>query len=142
MHRAPVSSIGLRVSYAETDQMGVAYHGRYPVWLEMARTEHLRRTGTSYRELEERGLLLSVTDLRIRYRRPARYDDLITVRCWVRELASRRITFGYAVERSDDTAVLATAVTSLIALDRDFGVTRLPPEITDVLEACPDPVRV
>jgi acyl-CoA thioester hydrolase len=142
MHRDPVSSIEIRVSYAETDQMGVAYHGRYPVWLEMARTEHLRRTGTSYRDLEARGLLLSVTDLRIRFRRPARYDDLVTIRCWVRDLASRRVTFGYAVERSEDAVLLATAVVSLIALNRDFGVTRLPSEITDALEACRDPVRI
>jgi acyl-CoA thioester hydrolase len=78
-----VSEIRVRVNYSETDQMGVVYHARYLVWLDIARTEHLRRSGMSYRELEEAGLRLAVGEVAIRYRRPARYDDEVRVRCWV-----------------------------------------------------------
>jgi len=138
----PISEIHHRVNYSETDQMGVAYHARYVVWLDMARTEHLRRTGTSYRDLEASGLLLAVGDLRVRYRAPARYDDLVRIRCWVRDLASRRITFGYAIEREGTDELLATAETAMMALDRDFNVTRVPVAVRELLVLCPDPVRL
>jgi acyl-CoA thioester hydrolase len=138
----PVSRILHRVNYSETDRMGVAYHGRYVVWLDMARTEHLRRTGTTYRELEDSGLLLAVADLQVRYRAPARYDDLVQIRCWVREVASRRITFGYAIERTETGELLATASTGMMALDRSFRVTRVPPGVAALLQSCPDPVRL
>jgi acyl-CoA thioester hydrolase len=138
----PISEIHHRVNYSETDQMGVAYHARYVVWLDMARTEHLRRTGTSYRALEEAGLLLAVGDLRVRYRAPARFDDLVRIRCWVRDLASRRITFGYAIEREGSDELLATAETAMMALDRTFNVTRVPHRVRELLVVCPDPVRL
>lgn len=138
----PVSEIVVRVNYSEADRMGVAYHGRYVVWLDMARTEHLRRTGISYRELEDGGLLLAVTDLRIRFRRAAEYDDLVRIRCWVRDLASRRITFGYAIEHGDHGTLFATAETSLVATDRQFRVVRLPDDVRRRLLQCPDPVRL
>src|SRR5262249_24169991 len=79
-----VSEIEVRVNYSETDQMGVVYHARYLVWLDVARTEHLRLSGTSYRDLETEGLRLVVSDVAIRYRQPAKFDDVIRVRCWVR----------------------------------------------------------
>lgn len=137
-----VSSIPHRVNYSETDQMGVVYHSRYIVWFDEARTEHIRRTGVSYRDLEARGILLAVGELRVRYRRPARYDDLLTIRCWVRECASRRVTFGYAVERPADGALLVTAETAMMALNREFAPARLPEEIHQLLPESPDPVRL
>jgi len=110
------SAVEHRVNYSETDQQGVVYHANYLVWLDMARTEHLRHTGVTYKDMEAQGVFLAVTDVRIRYRRAARYDDLVRVRCWVRELASRRVIFGYAVERAGTAELLATAETALIAL--------------------------
>jgi acyl-CoA thioester hydrolase len=132
----------VRVNYSETDQMGVVYHARYLVWLDVARTEHLRLAGMSYRELEEAGLRLAVSDLAIRYRQPARYDDRIRIRCWVRDLASRRIDFGYAVERADDGLLLATAFTSLLALDTALSFTRLPEAVRRAMRPIPDPVTL
>jgi acyl-CoA thioester hydrolase len=122
--------------------MGFVYHANYLVWMDMARTEHLRGAGMSYRALEEQGLFLAVTEAGIRYRQPARYDDLIRVRCWVRELASRRVTFGYAIERDPTDALLATAQTALSALDRDHALARIPARVRDLLAISPDPVRV
>jgi acyl-CoA thioester hydrolase len=137
-----VSETLVRVNYSETDQMGVVYHARYLVWLDVARTEHLRLAGMSYRELEAAGLRLAVSELSIRYSQPARYDDRIRVRCWVRDLASRRIDFGYAIERVEDQLLLATAFTSLMALDRAMSFTRLPDAVRRAMRAIPDPVNL
>ncbi len=122
--------------------MGVVYHARHIVWLDVARTEHLRLAGYNYRDLEARNFRLVVTDLRIRYLRPARYDDQIRIRCWVREVASRRVIFGYAVENADDGSLLATAETALICLDHNHELARLPEEVRTALVVTPDPVRL
>jgi acyl-CoA thioester hydrolase len=137
-----VSETLVRVNYSETDQMGVVYHARYLVWLDVARTEHLRRSGMNYRQLEESGLRLAVSEVAIRYRQPARYDDPIRVRCWVRAVASRKVEFGYAVEHAEDGRLLATASTSLLALDSSMALTRLPEKVRQVLRVVPDPVNL
>lgn len=137
-----VATIRHRVDYSETDQMGVVYHARYLVWLDVARTELLRATGVSYRELEALGLRLAVSEATVRYRRAARYDDPVRVRVWVREVASRRVTFGYAVEHDDSGELLATATTALLVLDAGFAFARLPTEVAARLTITPDLVRL
>ena len=137
-----VSELLVRVNYSEVDQMGVVYHARYVVWLDMARTEHLRLAGTSYREVEESGYRLAVGELTVRFRRPARYDDLVRVRCWVREVASRRVTFGYAIEDFASGALLATASTAMMVLDAGMAPARLPEPIRALLVPVADPVRL
>jgi acyl-CoA thioester hydrolase len=139
---SPITETQVRVNYSETDQMGVVYHARYLVWLDVARTEHLRQRGMTYRDLEASGLRLAVSEVSIRYRLPARYDDPIRVRCWIREAASRRVEFGYAVEHAADGRLLATAKTSLLALDRSMELTRLPPELRAALQPVADPVKL
>jgi acyl-CoA thioester hydrolase len=137
-----VSETFVRVNYSETDQMGVVYHARYLVWLDVARTEHLRRCGMSYRDLEASGLRLAVSEVAIRYRQPARYDDSVRIRCWVREVASRKVEFGYAIEHAEDARLLATASTSLLALDSTMALSRLPDSVRDVLREVTDPVKL
>ncbi|HEU4799470.1 MAG TPA: thioesterase family protein [Gemmatimonadales bacterium] len=132
----------MRVNYSEVDAMGVAYHARYLVWLDIARTDHLRQAGMSYKELEAAGYRLVVGDLRIRYRQPAHYDDPVRLRCWVRDVASRRVAFGYAVEHAADGRLLATASTDLLVLDADMKLTRLPDAVAGLLHSIPDPVRL
>lgn len=148
-HEAPmanqspsISESLVRVNYSETDQMGVVYHARYLVWLDIARTEHLRLSGMSYRELEECGLRLAVSTVSIRYRQPARYDDPVRIRCWVREVASRKVDFGYAVEHAEDGRLLATASTALLALDTRMVLTRLPERVRQALNPIPDPINL
>lgn len=131
-----------RVDYSETDQMGVVYHARYLVWLDVGRTEHLRTTGVSYRELEEMGLRMAVTEATLKYRRSARYDDPVRVRTWIREVASRRVTFGYAVEHDETGTLLVTASTALAVLDHTFDFARLPDAVASRLIPIPDPVRL
>jgi acyl-CoA thioester hydrolase len=137
-----ISAVHHRVNYSETDQMGFVYHANYLIWMDMARTEHMRERGMSYKELEDQGTYLTVTDVHIRYRRPARYDDMIRVRCWVRELASRRVVFGYAVERAETGDLLATAETSLIALNPQQTLSRIPEHVCELLKPTADPVRL
>src|SRR5258705_3798278 len=97
--------------------MGFVYHANYLIWMDMARTEHLRERGMSYKELEQQGTYLTVTDVHIRYRQPARYDDMIRVRCWVRDLASRRVIFRYRVGGAQKDELLPTAPTPVYALN-------------------------
>jgi len=123
----------VRVNYSETDQMGVVYHARHVVWLDIARTEHLRQVGFSYRELEATGIRLVVTDLRLRYRLAARYDDLIRIRCRVGEVASRRVDFVYDIEHAEHGTRLADAETTLMCLDHQHRLTRIPPAVIDAL---------
>jgi len=137
-----MTEITVRVNYSETDQMGVVYHARYLVWLDVARCEYIRTAGRSYASLEEQGYRLAVGDLRIRYRQPARYDDLVRVRCWVREAASRRITFGYLLDVPSREVVVATAETAMFVLGRELTPSRLPPDVLVLLGAEPDPVRL
>lgn len=129
----PVTSTTVRVNYSETDQMGVVYHARYAVWLDIARTEHLRAAGMSYADLEARGFRLAVLELQIQYRHPARFDDLIEVRCWVTECASRRVTFAYDIRHRDTGDLLGTARTPMIVLDAAWRTVRLPPDAMALL---------
>lgn len=142
MDSGPISTTQVRVNYSETDQMGVVYHARYVVWLDIARTEHLRQAGMAYRELEAMGFRLAVGELSIRYRQAARYDDVIRIRCWVREIASRRVTFGYAIEDAADGRLVATASTAMMSLDHTMTPVRLPESVRALLVVAPDPVRL
>ena len=137
-----ISTTTHRVNYSETDQMGVVYHARYLVWLDIARTEHLRLSGLSYREFEERGFRMVVAELGVRYIRGARYDDEVRVRCWVREIASRKVVFGYALDRVPDGELLVTATTTMFVLDASMRPARLPDDVSSWLVVTPDPVRI
>ena len=92
------SDIQIRVRYAETDQMGYVYHGNFAAYFEVARTEAFRKLGISYKELEADGVGMPVGELRTRFRRPARYDDLLTVRLLLRQLPEgTRVLFEYEI---------------------------------------------
>lgn len=112
--------VPIRARYAETDQMGVIHHAAYPVWFEVARSELARAVGLAYSEWERRGVLLMVTDLECRYRRPVAYDEQVTVWVWVSEVASRRVVFEYRVTGADGS-VLAEGRTRHLTVDRASG---------------------
>jgi acyl-CoA thioester hydrolase len=136
------STVEITVRYAETDQMGVAYHANYLVWCDVARTHYLRERGASYRELEARGLRLAVVDAQVRYRSAARYDDRVQIRCWVRDVSSRGVEFGYLMEHTEEARPVATARTTLVALDEDYAITRIPADVRSILTKVADPVRL
>lgn len=120
------SSSTLRVRYAETDQMGVAWHGNYFAWFEVGRTELLRGLGLTYSALESEGLRLPVIDCAARYLRPARYDDVLEVETRVASLGGARIGFEYSVRREGQSETLATGSTVHAAVDAGGRPRRLP----------------
>jgi acyl-CoA thioester hydrolase len=123
----------LRVRYAETDQMGVAWHGCYFAWFEVGRTDLLRDRGMSYRELEAQDLHLPVVEARASYRRPALYDDLIEIRTQVASHSGARVAFAYEIHRDGSAGPLATGFTAHAAIDGRGRPRRLPPELRRLL---------
>jgi acyl-CoA thioester hydrolase len=125
-------NITFRVRYAECDPMGVAHHTAYPVWFEMGRTELLRASqhgALSYRDLEAQGVFLAVVSLNVRYKRPARYDDLLALHTRIVSVGHARIDHEYELKR--DGVVLATGSTTLACLDRDGRPRPLPEKIAN-----------
>lgn len=92
-----VQETKVRVRYAETDQMGYVYYGNYAQYYEVGRVEALRQIGLSYKLLEESGIMMPVLELNCRYHKPARYDDLLTIRTIIDELPGIRMPFRYEV---------------------------------------------
>lgn len=123
------SKVEFRVRYAETDSMGFVYHTHYLVWCEVGRTHLLRETGTSYADLERRGVFLAVSEAEIRYHAPARYDDRIRVETRLNALRSRGVIFDYEILDADSRRRLATARTHLVCLDRDGRPQSLPADL-------------
>ena len=122
----------VRVRYAETDRMGVVYYANYLVWFEVGRTEWLRDTGWTYREMELEGVALPVIEAHCEYRQPARYDDQIEIRTRAALLTPVRIRFDYDVIRDDETLV-ACGYTVHAALDATGRPRRLPSRVTGML---------
>jgi len=116
--------ITIRVRYAETDRMGLLHHANYLVYFEQGRTELLRSRGYSYRDLEDQGYLLVLTRAQVRYRSPARYDDLLTLQTAVVRTTHVKIEHRYELLR--DGQLLAEGETTLGCVDRDGKVQALP----------------
>ncbi len=117
----------VRVRYAETDQMGVVYHGNYAQYFEMGRVEWLRKLGVSYKWMEETGIMLPVVSLTMNYKKPARYDDLITVKTIFKNQTSVRIEFDYEI-RSESGDLLTTGNSILVFVDMKTGRPVAPPD--------------
>ena len=124
-------NIEIRVRYCECDPMGVAHHSVYPVWFEMGRTELLRAGGGNYRDLEAQGILLAVVKLEVKYRRPARYDDVILLETSLREAGHVKIEHAYELRRGAE--VLALGSTTLACLDRSGSLQPLPEALRTML---------
>lgn len=114
------NSTKLRVRYAETDQMGYVYYGNYAAYYEVGRVELMRQLGTSYRKIEESGLMLPVRDFSVRYFKPALYDDLITIETRIEEMPSARIKFYYDI-RNENGDLLTSAETTLVFVSKETG---------------------
>jgi acyl-CoA thioester hydrolase len=121
-----IAETTFHVRYAETDAMGIVHHAAYAVWLEEGRSELMRTNGTSYARFEADGMALAVSQLQIRFLAAARYDQLVTVRCWVQQFQSRKIEFAYEVVDAESQQLLATGSTEHICITRDGQVARIP----------------
>lgn len=126
----------IRVRYAETDQMGVVYHSNYFPYFEVARVEAIRELGMSYADMEKAGVILPVVDLQCRYLRPAKYDELLTVKAILKELPhNHKIEFHHEVY-NEKQELLATAKILLYFLDaKTMKRTTMPEILLKRLEA-------
>jgi acyl-CoA thioester hydrolase len=115
----PHADTTIRVRYAETDQMGVVYYGNYFTWFEVGRAELCRQMGFDYKRMEtEDDSFIVVVEASCRYKRPARYDDLITIRTRVIESRRRTVRFAYEIYHQDSGEQLATGETNHVICDR------------------------
>lgn len=117
----------VRVRYAETDQMGVVYHGNYAQYFEMGRVEWLRNLGVSYKWMEENGVMLPVVSLEMNYKKPARYDDLLRVKTVLKSQNSVKIEFDYEIY-NEQNELLTTGYTMLVFVDMKTGRPIVPPK--------------
>jgi acyl-CoA thioester hydrolase len=116
--------ITIRVRYAETDRMGLLHHANYLIYFEQGRTELLRSYGVSYKDLEDQGFLLVLTKIEVKYRWPAHYDDLLTLKTLVTRTTSVRIDHRY--ELSCEGRLLAEGASTLACIDREGRPQALP----------------
>lgn len=118
--------VEIRVRYSETDQMGVVYHGSYVPYFEIGRVEWLRKSGVSYKQMELDGIALPIVSMTLNYKKPARYDDVLTVRTKLVKQESVRIEFE--CEIADDSGqLLTTAYFVLVFVDTKTGRPVQPP---------------
>ncbi len=123
----------IRVRYGETDRMGVLHHSVYPLYLEEARTDLMRRSQITYKQLEDSGIIFPVRDLHITFLHPAFYDDIISVKVTLEEIRGVRIRFSYELTNEEGRKV-AEATTELIFTDgKTFRPIRPPKEVVEML---------
>lgn len=129
----------VKVRYAETDQMGVAYYANYFVWFEVGRSQYCNDCGFSYRDMErETGLFLIVAEASCRYKNPARYEDELTIRTKVTESTRRTLRFSYEIERVDGAAA-ATGETLHVLINKDGRPSSFPEKYLSLLRRVRSP---
>ena len=117
----------IRVRYAETDKMGIVHHSNYLIWFEAGRSDLCRARGFSYKEMEENdNALMVVAESYVRYKSPAYYEDILSVRTRVAEIRSRSIRFIYEIVRPSDGALLAEGETLHLVTDQSKRVRHIP----------------
>lgn len=110
----------VRVRYAETDQMGYVYYGNYATYYEVARVESFRNLGLNYKDLEEQGVMMPVLELHIRFVAPAKYDELLRILTYIREIPATRIKFEYEVF-NEANKLINKGETTLVFIDKNSG---------------------
>lgn len=124
----------IRVRYAETDQMGIVHHANFLVWFETGRSELCRSRGFSYKEMEEQDdALMVVAESYCRYKSPAFYEDVLTIRTKVVEIRSRSLRFFYEIHRASDDVLIAEGETLHVVTNKDKKVRTLPNFYRDLL---------
>ncbi len=122
-----------RVSYGETDTMGVLYYAEYLHIFERARSTLIRSHGMSYTVVEQKGIYLPVREASCRYRAPARYDDLTHVRVWISAWGRASVTFSYELFAEDKATLLATGMTQHAVVDKTGRPVAVPGWLKDAL---------
>ena len=107
-------SIRIKVSYCETDQMGLVHHGSYINYFEEARISWISNLGFSYSEMEKSGIILPVSKLNVSYLRPAYFDDDLVVNVELAEMPTSRLIFNYTIKNKDEVVVTGTTVLAFL----------------------------
>jgi acyl-CoA thioester hydrolase len=113
-----VDETTLRVRYSETDKMGYCYYGVYAQYLEIGRTDLMRKFGLTYRQIEDDGIMLPVLTLNLKYIKPAYYDDVLTIKTTVAKLPEARIEFNYEIV-NQNKELITIATTVLVFVDAE-----------------------
>jgi len=121
-----VAEVTYYVRYAETDAMGIVHHASYLVYFEEGRVNYSRQRGSDYASFERSGLYLTVTEINVRYLKPARFGQRLTTRCWIAEMKSRALTFNYEIVDADTGELHVTGYSKHICITHDGRVTTLP----------------
>ena len=121
-----VAETRIRVRYAETDAMGIVHHRQYVVYLEVGRTEYSRQRDKPYSTFEAEGRFLTVTEISVQYRQPARYDQELRILTWIESLKSRGLTFAYEIRDVLTDQLITNGWTKHICIDREGNVARIP----------------
>jgi acyl-CoA thioester hydrolase len=121
------SEIKIRVRYAETDQMGFVYYGRYAEYYEIGRVETMRKLSLSYKEMEEKGMIMPVIEYHIEYKKPAFYDDELILITTIKELPKLKITFHHEMFNSNGQ-LLNTGYVTLVFLNKETKKPVLAPD--------------
>ena len=116
--------IQIRVRYAETDRMGLLHHANYLVYFEQARTELLRQQGRTYKDLEDAGFFLVISKLEVKYKLPAHYDDVLTIRTTVTRTSPIRLEHKYEV--TCEGKFIAEGMTTLACVDAAGKLQAMP----------------
>ena len=125
--RMKTNETRIRVCYADTDQMGVVYYSNYLIWMEMGRGEFCRALGLRYRDMERNdGIVLAVAEANCRYISPARYDDEVIVKTWIKKANTRLMEFGYEMRNASGDVLLAKGYTKHLICGLDMKPRRLP----------------
>ena len=125
----------IRIHYALTDQMGVVYHGHYAQFYEIGRTEAIRQIGYTYKDIEAMGIIMPVIDIHSRFLRPAKYDDLITVKTTLRELpVNHKIVFHSEIYNAQDELLNTGTVTLYFMHSEGMKRCDMPIQLREKLE--------
>jgi len=135
----PIHRTECRVLYGDTDAAGVVYYGNYMRYFEMGRTEYMRDlVQTSYREIEDRGLVLPVIECYARYKAPAAYDDLLVIETSINQLKNVSCRFSYRISRKEDDSsqtLLVKGFTVNASVDRNGKLTKFPADLINKLKS-------
>lgn len=116
------------VRYVETDAMRIVNHAHYISWMEESRSEYARGRGSDYAAFEREGVALAVVELNVNYKSSARYGDRVRVTCWIEELKSRLMKFGYEIHNATTGVLLVTATTRHVCINLETGAAAVIPE--------------
>ena len=131
-----VTETQIRIHYALTDQMGIVYHGHYAQFYEIGRAEAIRKIGFTYKDIEALGIIMPVVDIHSRFLRPAKYDDLITVRTILRELPdNHKIIFHAELFNEQDELINTGAVTLYFMDTKTMKRCNVPAELKEKISA-------